>query len=80
MLAIMSAYVLGILTNRILLIDLGINIHLRYLFCEPFLNSSWIMPKKIVQKILSATNVPMASDMLPTETQAVKIARLFTSE
>lgn len=42
LLSLVSAYLLALLTDRVLLINFP---YVRYLFCEPFTKSSWIFPE-----------------------------------
>lgn len=43
LLSLVSTYLLGLLTDRVLLINFP---YVRHLFCEPFTRSSWIFPQK----------------------------------
>ncbi|KAE9621277.1 putative Type 1 galactoside alpha-(1,2)-fucosyltransferase [Lupinus albus] len=43
MISIVSAFLYAILTHRVLLVRFGTD--LNDLFCEPFLNSTWVLPK-----------------------------------
>ncbi len=80
MLVIMASYVLALLTNRILLIDLGNDIDIRDLYREPFANSSWALPKYFINnKIIQDKNVPLASGIISKRRKVVKVARLQTS-
>ena len=83
MLAIMASYVLALLTDRVLLVDIGNSIELRDLYCEPFSASSWAVPKHMLSHgifQMSARDIPMASDIRANETKIIKVARLYTSK
>ena len=83
MLAIMAAYVLSLITNRILLVDVGHSIELRDLYHEPFAGSSWAVQKHMLLKkefLITTRLVPLASDVLSTDTKVIKVARLYASK
>ena len=75
----MAAYILALLTNRILLVDLGNQILMRDLFQEPFEGSSWEIPKVLVNKLYAANKVPPAWEVVSRERRVIKIARLHSS-
>jgi xyloglucan fucosyltransferase len=73
LLSLVSAYLLALLTDRILLVNFP---YMRHLFCEPFTRSSWIFPEK---RLADLNKFVVMRDALKIRSP-IRIARLKLKE